>query len=180
MTSAQTWELSYQPSDLSTCPVNGVCAGQPDERQIPLDSTPPEPPQSATQQCRVLLTPALESAKLARDFTRDTLRDWQLDALVQEAVIIASELVTNAIRHGVCPAAGSTDNARVELAWQRHAGRLICVVKDLSAQPPVLAAADPSAESGRGLQVVQALAATWGWMRLGAQEKAVWAALLLP
>lgn len=128
----------------------------------------------------VVLSPVLESARLARDFTRTTLRDWQLDVLAYEAVIIASELVTNAIRHGVSLANGSSECSGVGLAWQRHASRLVCVVTDSSTKPPVLTTSGPDAESGRGLQVVQGLAVAWGWMMLSAQEKAVWAALLLP
>jgi hypothetical protein len=51
------------------------------------------------------------------------------------------------------------------------------VVTDRSPLPPVLGAADADAESGRGLQVVAAIAAAWGWTMLGACSKAVWAAL---
>jgi len=57
---------------------------------------------------------------------------------------------------------------------------MICVVTDETSKSPVLGTADIGAESGRGLQVVHALAAAWGWVVLGAREKAVWAALLLP
>src|SRR5215813_1611463 len=128
----------------------------------------------------LLLIPGPESVKAARDFTAATLRAWRLEALVEEAVIVASELVTNAIRHGSCPAGPTADGASVMLAWQRHDGRIICVVTDGSSKPPVLEHADPSAESGRGLQVVHALAAAWGWVMLGAGEKAVWAAFQVP
>jgi anti-sigma regulatory factor (Ser/Thr protein kinase) len=128
----------------------------------------------------LLLIPGPESVKAARDFTAATLGGWKLEALVEEAVIVASELVTNAIRHGTCPSGPNTDVASVMLAWQRHDGRIICVVTDGSAMPPVLEQADISAESGRGLQVVHALAAAWGWVLLGACEKAVWAAFQLP
>ena len=120
-----------------------------------------------------------ESVKAARDFTTETLREWQLDGLIEDAVIIASELVTNAIRHGTALAC-SEDPPEVELAWQRFSSRVTCVVTDGSSRPPVLSAADMSAESGRGLQVVHAIAAAWGWMMIGAREKAVWATLLLP
>lgn len=131
---------------------------------------------------KILLATGPESAKTARDFTTQTLRGWQLDDLVAEAVLIVTELVTNAIRHGGCCVSVATASAdqhggKVELAWQRDAGRVICVVTDGSAKPPVLAPDDPNAESGRGLQVVQALAAAWGWMLLGVATKAVWAAL---
>jgi anti-sigma regulatory factor (Ser/Thr protein kinase) len=120
-----------------------------------------------------------ESVKAARDFTIETLREWRLDGLIEDAVIIASELVTNAIRHGAA-LAGPEDPPEVELAWQRFSSRVTCVVTDGSTRPPVLSAADMSSESGRGLQVVHAIAAAWGWMMIGAREKAVWATLLLP
>ncbi|MGI9008108.1 MAG: ATP-binding protein [Streptosporangiaceae bacterium] len=131
------------------------------------------------QLSEMALKPATESVKAARDFTAATLRGWDLDGVIEDAVIIASELVTNAIRHGAA-LAGPGDLPEVELAWQRFASQVTCVVTDGSSRPPVLSAADMSAESGRGLQVVHALAAAWGWMMIGAREKAVWATLLLP
>ncbi len=142
---------------------------------------PPEPgPPAAGRHCRVVLHRGPGSAKAARDFTTATLRDWELGALTDEAVVIASELVTNAIRHGSCLAADAGAHTLVELAWQRHDDRVTCVVTDQNTRPPVLAApSDPHAESGRGLWVVQALAADWGWMMLGPGAKAVWADLCL-
>ncbi len=126
------------------------------------------------------VSPGPESVKAARDFTAATLRGWRLDSLVDEAVIVASELVTNAIRHGTGAGTPEADTATVELAWQRDATRAVCVVTDGSSKPPVLGEGGMCVESGRGLQVVQALAAAWGWVTLGACEKAVWAAFLLP
>ncbi len=164
MTYAQTWDLSSGTGD------SGAGIG------IPTPVVPPFEPVSVPDSSlvQVFLSVAPEAAKAARDFTKATLAEWQLDELVTEAVLIASELVTNAVRHGGCC---SGDSNPVELAWQRQASRIVCVVTDCNSQPPVLGAADQDAESGRGLQVVQALAATWGWMLLGATSKAVWAAL---
>jgi anti-sigma regulatory factor (Ser/Thr protein kinase) len=132
---------------------------------------------SSLRQVFLMIGP--ESARAARDFTKSTLREWGLDGLAQEAALVASELVTNAIRHGACCVAvdDGQEQGRVELSWQRQASRVICMVTDRSPRPPVLSEADTDAESGRGLQVVEALAATWGWMMLGARSKAVWAAL---
>jgi len=127
--------------------------------------------------CRVLLNSGPESAKVAREFTAAALRRWQLDDLTADAVLVATELVTNAIRYGGCCAAEGGGCGQVELSWQRDANRVICVVTDGSAAPPVLTAGDLDSETGRGLQVVEALASSWGWMRLGATQKAVWAAL---
>ena len=178
MTSAQVRDLTYGREELRP---PGVSRRQPAPRQgrprADLSEAPAREPGGHSE---LVLKPGPESVKAARDFTAETLHSWGLDGLIQEAVIIASELVTNAIKHGTCLAPQNADVARVELAWQRYASRVICVVTDGSSRQPVLAAADMGAESGRGLQVVHALAAAWGWMVLGAREKAVWAAMLLP
>src|SRR5690349_1243774 len=140
-------------------------------------------PPAAGRRRRIGLAPVPESARAARTFTVATLRKWQLDALIEDAVVIASELATNAIRHGT-PAAmgdatGEAESGRVELSWCLQASRLICVVTDQTGTPPALTAGGPDAESGHGLQIVGALAVAWGWTILGTGEKAVWAALEL-
>jgi histidine kinase-like protein len=129
---------------------------------------------------RTGLAPVPESARAAREFTVTTLRKWQLDALIEDAVVIASELATNAIRHGTPAATGGPGDGRIELSWCLQASRLICVVTDQTGTPPALVASGPEAESGHGLQIVGALAVAWGWTILGTGEKAVWAALELP
>jgi anti-sigma regulatory factor (Ser/Thr protein kinase) len=128
------------------------------------------------RQRRITLPPVPESAKVAREFTTATLRNWRLDPLISDAVLIASELVTNAISHGN----QNQQPEPVELTWSYQVSRLICVITDRGAEPPVAEPADPDAESGHGLQIVGALAAAWGWTMLGTGEKAVWAALHLP
>jgi anti-sigma regulatory factor (Ser/Thr protein kinase) len=125
-----------------------------------------------------------ESARTAREFTVATLHEWRLEPLTEDAVVIASELATNAVQHGT-PAAredGAEDprRARVELSWCLQASRLICVVTDQTGALPTVASQDPEAESGYGLLIVGALAAAWGWTILGTGEKAAWAALELP
>jgi anti-sigma regulatory factor (Ser/Thr protein kinase) len=182
VTSAQARDLTYGSHELR--PIGNLrrpasVRERTMARQDPADYAD-LPNLTASGQGELLLIPGPESVKAARDFTASTLRGWKLDALVEEAVIVASELVTNAIRHGACQAGPSSDATSVMLAWQRHDGRVICVVTDGSSMPPVLEQADMSSESGRGLQVVHALAAAWGWVMLGACEKAVWAAFQLP
>jgi anti-sigma regulatory factor (Ser/Thr protein kinase) len=204
VTFAQTWDVSYGTSERTAPSHSPVIvleeAGPVDlpEDARPKDTQPEDahaedetaegssvPPglgtafPSSLRQVFLLIGP--ESAKAARDFTKATLAEWGLDGLVSEAALIASELVTNAIRHGACCASvdGDGGQGRVELSWQRQASRVICMVTDRSPRPPVLGSADSDAESGRGLQVVAALAAAWGWMMLGARSKAVWAALAI-
>ncbi len=131
------------------------------------------------RQVRITLPPVPESARVARDFTTAALRKWRLDPLIPDAVLIASELVTNAISHGAA-ATGREGPGLVELTWSYQISRLICVITDRATEPPVMAPAGTDAESGHGLQIVAALAASWGWTMLGSGEKAVWAALHLP
>lgn len=193
MTFAQTWDLSYSVDDDARAAATRLASpASPAPRLVAVRqpvaaSLPPQAPKCATGAAgpvglrQVLLAIGPEAAKVARDCTKTTLREWQLDVLISEAVLIASELVTNAIRHGCCAAtAGDRADTEVELAWQRQPSRVICMVTDSSPLPPLLGAVDQDAESGRGLQVVQALASTWGWMMLGATSKAVWAALTVP
>ena len=178
MTSAQVRDLTYGCEELRP---PGVSRRPPTPRPgRPRADRSDVPARDPGGHSELVLKPGPESVKAARDFTAQTLQSWGLDGLISEAVIIASELVTNAIKHGTCLTPPTADLAPVELAWQRYASRVICVVTDGSTRQPVLAQADMGAESGRGLQVVHALAAAWGWMVLGAREKAVWAAMLLP
>jgi anti-sigma regulatory factor (Ser/Thr protein kinase) len=186
VTFAQTWDVSYRTSEEAApviapvFSVTGTAAADTAAIAIAESMPPGLGPASPSSLRQVLLAIGPESAKVARDFTKSTLRDWGLDGLAQEAALIASELVTNAIRHGCADAgAGAGQDERVELSWQRQASRVICMVTDQSPRPPVPGDTDFAAESGRGLQVVAALAATWGWMMLGARCKAVWAALAI-
>src|SRR6516165_3580667 len=109
----------------------------------PAASAPPV----AGRRRRIGLAPAPESARAAREFTDAALRSWHLDALIEDAVVIASELATNAISHGT-PAAtgdatGEAGSGRVELSWCLQVSRLICVVTDQTGTPPALVAGGP-------------------------------------
>jgi anti-sigma regulatory factor (Ser/Thr protein kinase) len=133
-------------------------------------------PPGAGRHCRISLAPVPQSTRTARDFTIATLRGWSLDDLIQDSVMVVSELVTNAVRHGTACVAGDAGDARVELSWWYQTGRLTCTITDSSVKQPVLEPADRDAESGRGLQVVQALTVDWGWTTLRTGGKSVWAA----
>jgi len=119
------------------------------------------------------------AAKAAREFSAQTLRGWGLPVLADDAAVIVSELVSNAMRHGIGGRVGSAYDC-VELILWRRSGQIICAVTDSGTGAPVLADPDPLAEQGRGLHVVEALSTTWGWTKLGGCRKAVWAALPIP
>ena len=119
------------------------------------------------------------ASRAAREFTGEILLTWGLTALAEDAELIVSELVTNALRHGLRGLSGAAP-AQVELIWWRRAGQITCMVTDPGAKPPVMAPTDPLAEAGRGLHVVEALSDAWGSTRRDGCRKAVWATLSVP
>lgn len=110
---------------------------------------------------------------LARRFAAATLRAWQEQPeLIETAVLLVSELVTNAVR-----AVGTVRAARVELALRRQCGRVIIEVYDNGMGLPVLTRIKPDAENGRGLLLVQALSNEWGHRRRSSGGKTVFCVL---
>jgi anti-sigma regulatory factor (Ser/Thr protein kinase) len=157
-------------------------------------------PKSAPDVAVLPLPPRRESVKMARDFTDQTLRHWDLRGLCDELGLVVSELVTNAVIHAypAYPAvagglSGVTGRAKDRSVVRRsviHLGLLdaprhvLCAVTDPSVSAPVPCEFDDSAESGRGLQLVSCYSADWGWRPLVVAGhpvgKVVWARFDLP
>jgi anti-sigma regulatory factor (Ser/Thr protein kinase) len=166
--------------------------GQGSGTRPPASSAPPSSPAAPGQRAlpaqagnhrlaRCALRPQPCAVKAARDFARATLGQWQANRLFDDAAVVISELVTNAVRYG--RRAGlvrSAPDARLELVLMRRDGCLVCVVTDPNPGPPVRMEPDYVAETGRGLCVVESLSKQWGWTPLATDRKAVWAALALP
>ncbi len=124
--------------------------------------------------------PVLAAASAARRFVRDTLRSWEVagqsagqDALVDDAVLLTSELVTNAVLHAgtpvqvTCRLLGNESSAAVEIAvLDRRPAQLRLDVPEATAQ-----AAERT--NGRGLQLPSQLATAWG-VTYAKAAKAVW------
>jgi hypothetical protein len=123
------------------------------------------------------LGPELASVGIGRIFTRMTLRCWGLAGLCDQAELVVSELVTNAIQHGLHSAQRIIEEYPVGLRLLAQAPFVTCMVTDPDSQLPVRAQDDPLAESGRGLQVVESCSLRWGWQPLEAGGKVVWARL---
>jgi anti-sigma regulatory factor (Ser/Thr protein kinase) len=102
---------------------------------------------------RLDLAATPESAALARGFTAGVLEEAGLRDKVDTAVLLVSEIVTNALRHGIPPAA-LTITFRDDV--------LEVAVEDADTTMPVPRQPDPLDESGRGFVLVQALSADWG------------------
>ncbi|MEU7236722.1 SpoIIE family protein phosphatase [Streptomyces chrestomyceticus] len=103
-----------------------------------------------------------------RRFLLRTLRAWGLTALADTALLLSSELMTNAVRHARGP---------LTLRVWYSARELGVEVVDGSTPRPRARLADTAEENGRGLMLVEALADAWG-TRPGAVGKTVWFTLL--
>lgn len=104
----------------------------------------------------------------ARRFVDTALDQWNLQDVVFDAQLVASELVTNAMRHA---------GGAVELLLVCRGPHIACAVSDDSDNPPVTTSPEYYDEFGRGLQLIQALTQCWGWLPLQERGKLVWAAL---
>ena len=119
--------------------------------------------------------PVGRSVAAARAFVRDTLQGWGHSELVDDAVVLTSELVTNAVIHAGTSAEvlclRSEDSIRVEVA-DRYPEREIPVQSGRTL-------GSPDRENGRGLLLCAALAHRWG-VDYSPTRKHVWFHLDLP
>ncbi|WP_217211976.1 SpoIIE family protein phosphatase [Streptomyces sp. AC550_RSS872] len=120
--------------------------------------------------------PVGRSVASARSFVRDTLQGWGFADIVDDAVVLTSELVTNAVVHAGTSAdvlcLRSDDGVRIEVA-DRYPEREI----PLQGHPVNMGS--PDREGGRGLQLCAALAGRWG-VEYTPTHKQVWFQLDLP
>ena len=110
--------------------------------------------------CRVPLVTGPAAPAEARRRVRDAIRSWQVPVDLDAALLLTSELVTNAIRHE----AGQGAQA-VMLAIASSRGRLRVDVHDTSRSLPAVAEVPADAETGRGLLLVETLSDEWGFYR---------------
>ncbi|WP_051741168.1 ATP-binding protein [Kitasatospora sp. MBT66] len=96
------------------------------------------------------------SVPAARRMVRMKLLEWELEALVDDAMLIVSELATNAVETGC--------RTRMVVALRRPTERLVrIIVADGSRSMPVMIKAGGEQTSGRGLAMVHRLTGgRWG------------------
>ena len=132
---------------------------------------------TATQASPRLIALALPgipgSVPVARRHVRDALGLHGLGEFAQDAAIITSELVANAVQHACGNGAARIG---VTLTCAGNPAAVTVVVSDSSPQGPVRRETPADGEQGRGLQIVEALSAHWGW-RYEDGGKAVFAVL---
>lgn len=89
----------------------------------------------------------------ARRFARDQMKSWGLASIADNAILMISELVTNAILHG-------GEGAILTLTVDDLKVR--AEVRDSSPAMPVVRGYSATATTGRGMVIVDALSASWG------------------
>jgi hypothetical protein len=149
-------------------------------------------------------TPGMDprSVGTARDFCLSTMRRWGVQDRGDDVAVVVSELLTNALRHGV-PQARTQAQARTQTQTQTQtqartqaqapAGAaalsrwpvrlglvqpghfVLCAVADPSPRLPEPKEPDYLDESGRGLHVISALSDRWGCTAPTEAGKVVWA-----
>jgi len=125
---------------------------------------PREPPSSDT----VLALPAgSEAPALARAYLHDHAR-YLPQTLLDDALVLVSELVTNAVQHG---------RPKIMLRLRETPPGIGVYVSDGGPGRPQYPTAEPDeyAVRGRGLRIVDALATDWGVEQLASEPgKVVW------
>jgi len=106
---------------------------------------------------RVRLTAGPAAAGEARRQVRAAISAWDIPVDPEVAVLLTSELVTNAIAHEL--------TGFVVLAITCSRDQLRVDVHDTSRSLPMLVDAAVDAETGRGLMLVTTLSAEWGFYR---------------
>lgn len=105
------------------------------------------------------------SPGIARRFVDEVLHQWDCAELLDSVRLLVSEVVTNAVLH-----AGSD----VELAVELRPFTIRVSVADGSDLPPERRVARDNEESGRGLELVEVLAESWGVDPRPGGGKVVW------
>jgi len=114
---------------------------------------------------------SLTSVAAARRFVEEQIREWKLEQMLDDALLISSELVTNAVTH-----AESSCRIRLSLTL----ARLRIDVLDGGVGTPEPMPPSETEEHGRGLYMVDALTAAWGLEDVPGEGKLVWAELARP
>ena len=109
---------------------------------------------AVAHEVRARLTPHLGAPAEARALVADALRRWRRSDVLDDALLVTSELVTNAVLHAPHRDIGLT------VRLTPRAVRL--EVDDASPDAPARRRSTMQDTTGRGLALVEAVAAAWG------------------
>lgn len=133
---------------------------------------------------RLTLAAVPSAACCARAFTTTILRWWGATQVLDDALLVVSELVTNAV---TATGPDTPDPKWSDVKAEHVLGVQLRVVDmhlyvevwDRSTEVPKIREQAAEAEGGRGLLLVEALAKNWGTFRPPAGGKIVWVELAL-
>jgi anti-sigma regulatory factor (Ser/Thr protein kinase) len=128
------------------------------------------------------LAALLTAVGCSRLFVKYTLQAWQLGHLVDAAELLASELVTNAVKAtGITepnPRWTELDNLQlITVRLHRKADSIFIEVWDSDPTPPVMPEQSLDSENGRGLFLVASMSSRWNYYHPRSGGKVVWCEL---
>jgi anti-sigma regulatory factor (Ser/Thr protein kinase) len=127
--------------------------------------------------------------RLVRGFASVVLTGWGLVSQIDTAELLLSELATNVVRASTAPDGHPRydESGRLPLIWVRLLTDRIQLLLEVwdnlpqSYGAPVVRHPSEDEESGRGLEMVEALSEDWGWESVsGWSGKRVWALVRPP
>lgn len=139
---------------------------------------PPWPvPAGRALRAALELGAVLTAPGCARAWTRQILREWRLEDLLEAAEGVVSELVTNAVL-----ASRQLTSPVIVLVLAANRGELGIEVRDFCPGIPQPRPAGAEDEGGRGLLLVESLSDRTGWRPSGngGPGKVVWAVIVPP
>jgi PAS domain S-box-containing protein len=114
---------------------------------------------------RVSLSEDTQSPRAARRLLRKVLADAGRSEWTDTGELAISELVTNAVLHA---------HTAIDLTVALFDDRVCCEVRDYNPAAPAARGYDEQASTGRGLDLVAAVASDYGMESYGPSGKAVW------
>lgn len=102
---------------------------------------------------RLVLSAEPSSVAEGRQFVREVLNEWGMVSFREAVVLVASELITNALLHTDSP-------PTIELLLTRSGLRL--QIEDESGMQPRRRSYAVDATTGRGMLLVESMTARWG------------------
>ena len=117
----------------------------------------------------IRLPASLTSAREARAFAQATLAEWAVADIVDDVLLVITELVNNAVTHAL---------SDCELRLSVNPLSLRVEVVDAGEGTPDPLPPSSTRNHGRGLHLIDALTAAWGFEPIASGGKMVWAELL--
>lgn len=113
----------------------------------------------------------LTSVRLARRFVAEHLEEWGIEELLDDALLVTSELAANAITHA---------ESACKIRISRTPSSVRIDVIDAGSGTPEPQPPSSTSEHGRGLHLVDAITSAWGLDDIPGDGKVVWAELARP